>query len=52
MVLNDIIDQVSERPQSKATHFSSAYQVSVKKFPIEVFWILVYFRMMMMRVRK
>ena len=27
MVLNDIIDQVSERPQSKATHFSSAYQV-------------------------
>ena len=29
MVLNDIIDQVSERPQSKATHFSSAYQVRV-----------------------
>ena len=28
MVLNDIIDQVSERPQSKATHLSSAYQVS------------------------
>ena len=27
MVLNDIIDQVSERPMSKATHFSSAYQV-------------------------
>ena len=27
MVLNDIIDQVSERPQSKATHLSSAYQV-------------------------
>jgi len=26
MVLNDIIDQVSERPQSKATHLSSAYQ--------------------------
>merc|ERR550532_279274 len=26
MVLNDIIDQVSERPMSKATHFSSAYQ--------------------------
>jgi hypothetical protein len=33
MVLNDIIDQVSERPQSKATHLSSAYQVTytVKK---------------------
>ena len=28
MVLNDIIDQVSERPMSKATHFSSAYQVT------------------------
>ncbi len=28
MVLNDIIDQVSERPQSKATHLSSAYQVT------------------------
>ena len=33
MVLNDIIDQVSERPQSKATHFSSAYQV--RYFPIK-----------------
>ena len=27
MVLNDIIDQVSERPMSKATHLSSAFQV-------------------------
>ena len=26
MVLNDIIDQVSERPMSKATHLSSAFQ--------------------------
>ena len=29
MVLNDIIDQVSERPMSKATHLSSAFQVFV-----------------------
>jgi hypothetical protein len=31
MVLNDIIDQVSERPQSKATHLSSAYQVGMRR---------------------
>ena len=29
MVLNDIIDQVSERPMSKATHLSSAFQVLI-----------------------
>ena len=29
MVLNDIIDQVSERPMSKATHLSSAFQVEI-----------------------
>ena len=44
MVLNDIIDQVSERPQSKATHFSSAYQVCIegwspKKLFKTFFWV-------------
>ena len=49
MVLNDIIDQVSERPQSKATHFSSAYQVGyfpIKHSPI---WLLLCCRTTMTR---
>ena len=35
MVLNDIIDQVSERPMSKATHLSSAFQVEIHKCDID-----------------
>ena len=51
MVLNDIIDQVSERPMSKATHFSSAYQVTrntLDGIP-GLHGHNVYFRMMMTR---
>ena len=47
MVLNDIIDQVSERPQSKATHLSSAYQVII--IAVIIFVTIIMFRMMMMR---
>ena len=42
MVLNDIIDQVSERPQSKATHFSSAYQVKAILFLFSYFNTLLW----------